>query len=394
MRPWWATADLSGDKGQLMLGGAAVADLARAHGTPLYLYSRAAVSARIQELRDALSAAGAPWRIYYAMKANRCPGILGIVRAAGDLGLDACSPREAALALQSGFAPTEISVTAGMLSNADLDSLAGAGVHLNLDSLSALRRYGARVPGGTRVGLRVDPAVEVGYDRNPKLGYANSKFGFEAARVEEAAEAASRAGLVVDTLHLHCGWGLQMRDRELVGEAFRLLARLARKLPGLEVLNVGGGLGARHRAGDEPLAPEAWSDLLRRHLAALGLTIACEPGTFLVHQAGLLVAEVNTVEVKAGVTWVGVNAGHNLNVYPYHYAIPLEIVHVGRPYGEPSIACNVAGNINEAGDIFARGVRLPSLVEGDLLALLPAGAYGASMASDHCLRGGVAEVVV
>ena len=84
----------------------------------------------------------------------------------------------------------------------------------------------------------------------------------------------------------------------------------------------------RRQSGDDPLTPEAWAAAIRTHLAPLGLTVACEPGTILVDAAGLLVVEVNTVEEKSSTTWVGVDAGHNVNVYMAHYGIPHEIVHV------------------------------------------------------------------
>jgi diaminopimelate decarboxylase len=140
--------------------------------------------------------------------------------------------------------------------------------------------------------------------------------------------------------------------------------------------------------------PDAWAALLRRHLAPLGHTIACEPGTLLVDHAGVLVVEVNTIEDKGGVTWIGVDAGHNVNLNAAHYGLPIEIVSVRQPLAPPSAVYAVAGNINEAGDVFARGVALPPVREGDLLAFLPAGAYGSSMASNHCMRGFAKEVAI
>ncbi len=122
--------------------------------------------------------------------------------------------------------------------------------------------------------------------------------------------------------------------------------------------------------------------------------VACEPGTFVASSAGVLVAEVNTVETRKSGTWVGIDAGHNVNCYAAHYGIPLAILSVARPLAPEGPAVRLAGNINEANDVFARSVPLPELHEGDLVALYPAGAYGASMASDHCLRALPAEVLV
>jgi len=392
--PWWLGGCLGAGPDGLTLDGHPVAALARDHGTPLYLYSRRQIRDEVAALRAVLQGTGMRWRIHYALKANRFGPVVEALRNEGDVGIDACSPREVELALELGFAPEQVSATASMLSNRDLDAFVATGIHLNLDSLSALRRYGGRVPRGTGVGLRLDPGVQVGYSGDPKLDYGNSKFGFYPDQLDHAAEAAVAAGLRVDTLHIHCGWGLQMGALPRFEWALRMLSDFARRLPDLQVVNVGGGLGARRRAEDAPLALDAWGGVLRDVLGPLGVCVACEPGTLLVDRAGLLVVEVNTVEEKWGTRWVGVDAGHNVNLYAAHYALPMEIAHVGRPLAPAATEYSVAGNINESNDVFAENVWLPEVEEGDLLALLPAGAYGSSMASDHCLRGWATEVAL
>jgi diaminopimelate decarboxylase len=281
-----------------------------------------------------------------------------------------------------------------MLSNRDLERFARHGVHLNLDTCSALRRWAALRGRCPRVGLRIDPGVRVGWGDHPELAYGDGKFGFDAGEGIEAAAYAASLGLTVDELHVHAGWGLQESAAPALAAVFARLAALARAIPTVRTINVGGGLCARQRAEDRPLALAAWAGLLREHLVPTGCTIACEPGTFVVATAGVLVAEVNTVEARRGGTWVGVDAGHNVNCYAAHYGIPLTIAGVARPLSPPTAVVHVAGNINEANDVFARSLLMPPLAEGDLVALYPAGAYGASMASEHCLRGLPAEVLV
>jgi diaminopimelate decarboxylase len=392
--PWWMSESLGSGPAGLTLGGRSVAELAAAHGTPLYLYDAAAVRAQVAALKAALAATGLESRIYYAMKANRCGPLLDAIRAEGDVGIDACSPREVALALEHGFGAPDISVTASMLADRDLDAFVQAGVHLNLDSLSALRRYGARVPRGTRVGLRVDPGMRLGYGDDERVAYGRSKFGLLPDAVESALTVAQACGLLVDTLHVHCGWGLQAEALPALRRVLMGLAVVARGVPTVEVLNVGGGLGARRKEGDRPLPLDGWAAAIREHVGPLLLRVACEPGTLLVDRAGVLVVQANTVEVKADTAWIGVDAGHNVNVYAAHYGIPIEVVHVARPAAPPEGVYSVAGNINESNDVFARDALLPRVAEGDFLALLPAGAYGSSMASDHCLRGFAKEVMV
>ena len=392
--PWWHVDGLGSGPAGLTLGGVPVAESAAMHGTPLYLYDPATVRRQVAALRAALSSTGLEWRIHYAMKANRFGPILDAIRAAGDVGIDACSPREVELARAHAFAEREISVTASMLADRDLDAFVAAGVHVNLDSLSAIRRYAQRAPRGTRCGLRIDPDVQVGYGDDAKVAYGRSKFGLLPASVADAAALARQLGLVIDTLHVHCGWGLQSGALPAVRHVFAGLAELAGRMPSVETINVGGGLGARRRAVDEPLPLAGWAEAIRETLGPLGRRVACEPGTLLVDRAGVLLVQVNTVEEKDGTTWLGVDAGHNVNVYAAHYGLPVEIVHVARPVAPPEYVYSVAGNINESNDVFACGIALPRVAEGDLLAFLPAGAYGSSMASDHCLRGFAKEVAI
>lgn len=396
--PWWLQDALTVGPHGLELDGHPLADLARQHGTPTYVYSAATVRRRFHEMRRALRSIGAPFRIQYAMKANRFGPLLDLVRAEGDLGIDACSPREVERALQHGFQPHEISVTAGMLSPRDLQAFAGQGVHLNLDTLSVLRRW-SQTPGhGRQVGLRINPGVAIGWGEEPKLRYGNSKFGFDADAVLDAVTVAQGLALEVDTLHCHVGWGLQESAAPRLGQVFARLATWAREIPSVRVVNVGGGLCWKQREQDRPLPVQTWADLLAQHLGPVcrerDLTIACEPGTFAVASAGVLLAQVNTVETRASGTWLGIDAGHNVNVYAAHYGIPLAIAAVRNPLDPVAARLHVAGNVNEANDVFGRDVPLPEVQEGDVLALYPAGAYGASMASDHCMRGLPREVLV
>jgi diaminopimelate decarboxylase len=391
--PWWLGDALGVGPRGLTLDGVCLADLAGELGTPLYVYGARTLRRRIAELRTALGSTGAAFRIHYAMKAARFRPVLEVLRGEG-VGIDACSPREVELAASTGFSPAEISVTVSMPSNGDLEHLCAQGVHVNLDTRSALRRWAAIRGAGGTVGLRVNPGVRVGWGEDPKLCYGNSKFGIDPESVVDTAEYAASLGLCVDEVHVHAGWGLQAGAAPAIGAMFARIAGIARAIPTVRTINLGGGLCWRQRAEDEPLPLSAWADLVREHIAPTGCVVACEPGTFVAAAAGVLLARVNTVEARSSGTWVGVDAGHNVNCYAAHYGIPHAIVPVARPLAPPASTVHVAGNINEANDVFARSLRLPPLDEGDLVAFYPAGAYGASMASDHCLRGLPAEVLV
>ncbi len=393
-QPWWQHDSHTILEHDILIDGHSLTQLARQYGTPLYVYSRATVQRQLRKMQAALAAVHMPHRIYYAMKSNRHPGVLQAIRDLGDVGIDTCSPREVDLALAAGFAPDEISFNAGMLSTSELACLAASGVHCTLDTLSGLRRYAAQVPIGTAVGLRFNPGVRVGYGDNPKMAYGDSKFGFEPDGLEQILETVAALGLQVDAVHMHIGWGLTQNSVPQVAKAFTRLAEIGRQIPGLKYINVGGGLGARYVEADQPLELGSWATLIAEILGPLGAAIWCEPGTFVSASSGMLVVEANTSEARRGVTWLGVNAGFAINPNPSMYGISLTALALQQPRAEATQAYTIAGNINESGDIWGRDMLLPPIQEGELVAFFPAGAYGSSMASDHCLRGRAAEVML
>lgn len=384
---WWTTESLAVTPVGLRLDGVELVQLAREQGTPCFVYSARRIRHNLDAIREAMPARSL---IQYAMKANRSHRVLDVIREYGGVGIDACSPGEVALALEAGFRPAEISFNASMLSDRDLDAVVASGVPVILDTFSALRRYRARVPRGTPIGLRFDPDVRAGYTSH--LAYGRAKFGFDLADFADVLHAASDFEVV--GLHIHLGWGLREEAAGAVDLAFARLASLARRVPSLVWVNVGGGLGARYRGADRPLSLSRWGRALHEHLAPLGVAVVCEPGTAVVSDAGVLLVQVNTVERRRGVTWVGVDAGHAVDPCPVFYGIPIEVVHASCPAEPVAGRYRVVGHINEASDVWATDVELPEVGEGDILAFLPAGAYAASMASNHCLRGSYAEVLI
>ena len=284
-----------------------------------------------------------------------------------------------------------------MLSNNDFAELAKSGVHVTLDSLSSVRRYRTFVPAGTKIGLRLDPlASGIGYMSDPIFGYSSSKLGILPGDFRDVAQTAVSLGLVVDTIHFHCGWGMQMKDSPSFASILSLVTSIADQYPSIETLNVGGGLTVPYTAQDSPLPIEAWGDLLKAGLQNHPNihNVACEIGTFICAPAGSLVCEVNTVNVKGQTTWIGVNAGFPTNLLFYHYSIPLQVFRVRTPTETPTSVVSIASHINEAKDGFGNDILMPMVEEGDFILLFPAGAYGSSMASHHCMRGNFGEVMV
>lgn len=383
---WWERADRHYDAaGELWLGGRRVADLVGDTATPAYVYVAARVSQNAARLRSALSETGAPVRLLYAMKSNRFAPLLAHIRSLG-IGLDVSSPGEVRHALACGFGIEQMSFTAGCLSQADYAALAGwPQLWVNADSLTALRRL-ADVSPGRRLGLRINPARGLGYNELVTYSGARpSKFGVYFDRFGEALDLAMGRGLQLTGLHCHAGCGFLTPQLPALDQVYARIGEFLDAAPQITELNLGGGLGIPLLARDDELDLGAWAALVRKHFAHRRLALTVEPGDYLVKDAGALITEITQVEAKGGRVFVGVNAGFNVHPEPAFYHLPLIPAPARRDAGPPQ-QVTIAGNINEALDLWSEDILLPPLVEREFLCFLNAGGYGASMASPHCLR--------
>lgn len=396
-QPWWERPGLDiGPDGRLRIVGRDAEALAREHGTPLFVYDRVRFAENARRMQAAVTATGLPFRLRFALKANPDPAILAVLRALGapgspeSVGIDACSPGEVLRAIECGWRPDEISFTGTNVSERDLDVLLAHGIHLNLDGISQVERFGRRSP-GSRVGLRIDPAAGVGYNAHLEYsGAAPSKFGIALERLDDALAAAARHDLTIDTVHVHAGSGW-LRDglgafEAALGPLVEAVTRVHAAGHEVTEVNVGGGLGVPARADEEPVDLDAYAAALHRHLGSLGVTVAAEPGDYLAKDTAILLSEVVSVETRRGVTFVGLDMGWNVNCSYFIYRYAQEFVLCRSADAARTERVTVAGHINEAGDIFAEDYAMPSVAEGDIVALLNAGGYHQAMSSTHCLR--------
>jgi diaminopimelate decarboxylase len=392
---WWERPGLEFRDGRLHVAGRDAEALARERGTPLFVYDLVRIQEQARALEGAFEAMGAPFRLRLAMKAQRDPAVMAFVRGLGSVGIDACSPGEVRHALEHGFAAEEISYTGTNLSDRDIDVLIERGVHVNLDLLSQLRRWGNRAPGST-VGIRVNPRA--GATRSAEAGVASheslyagakpTKFGIFPEQLDEALAIAAEHDLRIDTVHMHTGDGFLTEDLPRFGVAVERAAEAAERIRDaghpLAEVNVGGGLGVPQVEGDYPLDADAFAKVLVEHLGPLGVTIAAEPGDYLCKEMGVLLAEVVSVEERDGTWFAGVDAGYNVAPERFIYGSSFPIVRCAG--GAPARRYTVAGNINEGPDHWGEEIELPELAEGDVVALLNIGSYNQSMHLDHCLR--------
>ncbi len=400
---WWETeGHLTVRQNQLFIGEFSAEELARRYGTPLFVYNGRRIEQNYQTLQAALNDAGLPdWKIHYAMKANPHPDVLETVKSLG-AGIDATSPQEVRAAQNAGFPDREIVFTGTSLSNRDLADLAGSGVLINFDSLSALRRF----PGdtGRKIGLRINSGVGIGRNAMMSTGGGSVKglpvkFGINPAQLEEAAAIIREKGYRLHCLHHHVGsnW-LGKNDKYFL--ALRNLLQTVRVLrqksgAGIPLLDLGGGYGVPFGGDEKPFDAGGFFRTAAEIIRGSGLAfeaVKLEPGNFLLRDAGILLAEVNTVERKNRHTFAGVDAGLNVFNSAALYGYRHEIVACRCCQSAQTQKITVVGNICETGDIFGIGRELPPLREGDVLALLDVGAYAAVMGNNYNLRPRAEEV--
>ena len=395
--PWWVRPGLDiDDTGRLRIVGRDAEALARTHGTPLFVYDRTRFAENARRLQAALAATGLPYRVRFALKANPLPEVLEVFRALGapgtpeSVGIDACSPGEVERALACGWRPDEISYTGTNVSERDLDVLLARGVHVNLDAISQIERYGRRAP-GSAIGVRDRPGRGYRLQRAPRVR------GRPADEVRDRARAARRRGRGRRAARPGDRHGPLPRRVGLAGgRAARLRARArarrgrgppaARGGPRHREVNVGGGLGLPAREEERGVDLDAYAAVLARHLGPLGVTVACEPGDHLTKDAAILLGEVVTVERRRDVTFVGLDIGWNVNCSYFIYRFAQELVVCRAAGAARTEIVTVAGHINEAGDVFAEDYPMPPVEEGDIVATLNAGGYLQAMSSTHCLR--------
>lgn len=389
---WWEREDLCYRDGKLYFCGQDAGALAEASDTPLYLYSARRIKENLQRLHRALTANEIGHTIYYAMKANRFAPLLTYLKTLDLCGIDACSPAEIRLALSCGFRQEQISYTATSMSDQDADALAKwPGVLINCDSISAIRKIGKRNP-GRAIGLRINPSQGVGYQNLSVLQYSGAKttkFGIYREQFAEALEVARACRLDVHRIHFHTGCGYLDEQLPQLADIFKAATWFTSQIAELRQINLGGGLGVPHTSKDALLNVEAWAALVHAHFP--GQQIAIEPGDYIVKDAGILLLEVASVETKQDTLFVGVNGGFNLAVEPAFYQRPKQAVLCIQPADDRTVNTTIAGNINEALDIWNEGVQFPVCGEGERLAFITAGGYASSMSSNHCLRGSFSE---
>jgi diaminopimelate decarboxylase len=393
---------LENRNGELYIDGVSARELAETFDTPLYVISEKRIRENYNRLHNALTHNYQKIRIYYAAKANPNLSVLKILETEGSY-LDAVSPGELFIALKAGFPPEQILFTGTSVRNDELKFLVDSNVTVNVDSLSQLDRLlNMAVP--SLLSVRANPEIGAGHHNHVITAGKHSKFGVWEEDALKAYETAKKAGVERFGIHMHVGSGvLDVEPFVLALEKLLSIAKRVRDQVGVEFefIDMGGGLGVPYKPEDKELDLTLFSDtvlaLFSRRIDEYGLSkpfFCVEPGRYLVCDAGVLLTAVNTVKTTPFKKFVGVDAGFNTLIRPtmygsHHYML------VANKLGSPEEETyDVVGPICESGDALARDRRLPKIEEGDLLAVLNAGAYGFAMSSQYNARPRPAEVLV
>ena len=381
--------------GHMEVGGCDLVQLARDHGTPLYVYDEATVRQRSSEYVASMGSAG---QVLYSAKAFASPRFLRVVAEEG-LGLDVVSAGELDLALRSGFPRDRIHFLGNNKSRQDLEAAYQAGATIVIDGSHEFDLLRAVVPEGKRtpVMLRISPGVKPDTLDHISTGQLDSKFGFSiesgAAR-EAVAQAMKHPRLEVVGLHSHIGsqifaLGAYEKAMDIMLD---LLVQLRDELKfEPRKLGAGGGLGIAYTHNDDPPTPRNFVETVRHALesgcAARGLKVpelVVEPGRSIAGPAGVALYTVGSIKDIPGVRrYVAVDGGMGDNIRPKLYGARYEAVLASAPERRPHGKVTIAGKYCESTDILITDIEMPELKSGDILCVPAAGAYCLAMASNY-----------
>ena len=395
------------------IAGVSVADLAKRHGTPLYVYDAAVIRRRCRDL--------AAWdTIRFAQKACSNLAVLDLVRREGVM-VDAVSTGEIARAFAAGYAPHAaagtatadglppvhpIVYTADIFDRDSLDAVVRHGIHVNCGSADMLEQLAERMP-GAGVTLRVNPGFGHGHSQKTNTGGEGSKHGIWHEEIPEVLRRAEWAGLSVSGLHMHIGSGTDLAHlAEVAGALERVAVEIGRSLT---TVSAGGGLPVPYKPGEVHADLSGYFtlwDATRRKLEdrfGHRIRLEIEPGRYLTAESGFVVTEVRAIKKQGTRKYMLVDAGFNTLARPVLYGSyhPMSLCPQEGSTAAATEEVAVGGPLCESGDIFTQTDggfvatrNLPVAQVGDLLVIEIAGAYGFVMASNYNSKPLPAEVLV
>ncbi len=386
--------------GVLFAENVSIPEIAASVGTPFYCYSKATIERHYTVFSSAFS--GMETLVAYALKANSNQAVLTILAKLG-AGADTVSEGEMRRALAAGI-PADKIVFSGVGKTArEIDFALNAGIYcFNVESEPELELISARAVALGKIApisLRVNPDVDAKTHAKISTGKSENKFGIPRIHARKAyARAAQLAGIKVTGIDMHIG--SQITDLQPFDDAFALMVQLVEELRmdghQLDHVDVGGGLGIPYRDGNElPPSPQAYAEIVHKHIRPLGLKCVFEPGRLLVGNAGVLVSEVIYVKDGDGRNFIIVDAAMNDLIRPTLYEAYHEIKPVVAPdENAERFRADIVGPVCETGDYLGLDRDIARPESGDLIAIFSGGAYGAVLSNTYNTRLLIPEVLV
>ena len=367
--------------------------IAKDHGSPVYVYDSATISSQYSRLTNAFSKVK-NLRINYAVKALSNISVLKLFHSLGS-GLDTVSIQEVHLGLKAGFKPEHIIFTPNGVSLEEIETVSKLGVQINIDNLSILEQFGTKHP-NVPVCIRINPHIMAGGNTNISVGHIDSKFGISIHQMPLLLRIVENTKMTINGIHMHTG--SDILDVDVFLYASEILFETAKNFKNLEFIDFGSGFKVPYKAGDIETNIEELGKKLSSRFNEFcknygkELTLAFEPGKFLVSEAGVFLAKVNVVKQTTSTVFAQIDSGFNHLIRPMLYGSQHEIFNISNPKGRERFY-SVVGYICET-DTFANNRRINEINEGDILCFKNAGAYCFSMASNYNSRYRPAEVLI
>jgi diaminopimelate decarboxylase len=361
-------------------------------GSPLFVYNSEKIESQYNRLVNAFSKVER-LQINYAVKALSNISVLKYFHKLGS-GLDTVSLQEVQLGLAAGFEPNRIIYTPNGVSIDEIEEVATLGVQINIDNLSILEQFGTKHP-TVPVCIRINPHVMAGGNTNISVGHIDSKFGISIHQLPHLLRIIENTHMHINGIHMHTG--SDILDIDVFLYAAEILFETAKNFKTLDFIDFGSGFKVPYKKDDiETNVEELGKKLSKRFnqfQAEYGrpLTLAFEPGKFLVSESGYFLAKVNVVKQTTSTVFAGIDSGFNHLIRPMLYGSYHHIENISNPKGKERFY-SVVGYICET-DTFANNRRISEIKEGDILCFRNAGAYCFSMASNYNSRFRPAEVL-
>ncbi len=374
-------------------------DLIEKYGSPLYVYNEKILREKMRNMKNLVSYEN--FAVNYSAKANSSLAILEIANEEG-LNIDAMSPGEMYAELKAGFSPDKIFYISNNVSKEEMKYAIDNNIILSVDSISQLEQFGQINPGG-KVAARFNGGIGAGHHEKVITAGKNTKFGIDPQEIDLFKQTLNKYNLTLVGINQHIG-SLFMEPDKYIDGVYAILS-IAKQFDNLEFIDLGGGFGIpynkledNYKTLDIKTLGIKLNEIFENFAKEYGKKVKfkVEPGRYIAAECGVLLGTVHAIKNNADNRYAGTDLGFNVLARPVMYDShhDIEVYRQSDEKCEKIEPITVVGNICETGDIIAKNRMLPSLKEGDILAVLDAGAYGHVMSSNYNNRLRPAEVLI